>query len=795
MSGFACGSDRRRRLVRAAAESQPINGIDFLEVDAADQRSLQVRFLAGHGVAGLTPDQFAVDGGVRVTGITVTAISTHDDTASISVSEGGDFSPYTLRLRTAPTNDAVPAPFDPRLAAVQFSFKAGCPDPFDCAPDHRCPVEPAPLPDLDYLAKDYESFRQLMLDRLSVTAPEWTERNPADLLITLVELLAAAADEQSYTQDAIATEAYLGTARLRRSVRRHARLLGYHAHDGCNARAFVRFTADAAGPPGGVTVPAGTQVFTGTAGPAATSEPPPADAAVFRTMHPVTVFPRHDRLAFHPWGETECCLPAGATGATLLGRTAGGQAVHLAPGDLLLLEETADPGSRVKADADPERRHVVRLTEVTAAADPLDGTEVLEVAWGEADALPRPLCVVVEDDHGLPVPVAAAAAGIAVAENARTLVDRPLVPDAAPHLGLAHLTRPYRPRLPDPSVTFNHPYRADEPAAAQLVRDPIAARADVAVHIGADTWEPPPARDLLHSGPQDRHVLVETEHDGRAWLRFGDGVHGARPPTGADGVTAHYRVGNGTAGNIGRDVLRRVTLPPGTGIAEVVNPLPAAGGIDPESVERIRVAAPEAFREQQRAVTAEDYARALDRHPQVHRAHATLRWTGSWYTVFVAVDLLGGRQLDADAESDLRRHLDRYRMAGQDLKFTGPELVALDLRLRVCAEPGAGRRDVEARLLERLSSRRLPDGTRGLFHPDRFTFGQPVYLSEVYAAALEVAGVDWLVATRFQRWGRAPADELENEVLRPAEHEIVQLAGDQNFPEHGRLEIDVGGGR
>ena len=57
--------------------------------------------------------------------------------------------------------------------------------------------------------------------------------------MTLVELLAYSADQLSYYQDAVATEAYLGTARRRASVRRHARLVDYAMHDGANARAWV----------------------------------------------------------------------------------------------------------------------------------------------------------------------------------------------------------------------------------------------------------------------------------------------------------------------------------------------------------------------------------------------------------------------------------------------------------------------------------------------------------------------------------------------------------------------------
>src|SRR5262249_61077780 len=135
---------------------------------------------------------------------------------------------------------ARPAGFDPQLASVEFSFKVECPADFDCKPVCTCPPEQIDTPAIDYLAKDYDTFRALMLDRLSLLSPSWTERVAADMGIALVELLAYLADELSYRQDAVATEAYLATARRRTSLRRHARLVDYVVHDGANARAWVR---------------------------------------------------------------------------------------------------------------------------------------------------------------------------------------------------------------------------------------------------------------------------------------------------------------------------------------------------------------------------------------------------------------------------------------------------------------------------------------------------------------------------------------------------------------------------
>jgi hypothetical protein len=75
-------------------------------------------------------------------------------------------------------------------------------------------------PASDYLSKGYASFRQLIFDRLSLFLPAWKERNPSDLGIVLLEILAYISDYLSYFQDAVATESYIGTVRKRVSIRR-----------------------------------------------------------------------------------------------------------------------------------------------------------------------------------------------------------------------------------------------------------------------------------------------------------------------------------------------------------------------------------------------------------------------------------------------------------------------------------------------------------------------------------------------------------------------------------------------
>ena len=217
--------------------------------------------------------------------------------------------------------------------------------------------------------------------------------------------------------------------------------------------------------------------------------------------------------------------------------------------------------------------------------------------------------------------------------------------------------------------------------------------------------------------------------------------------------------------------------------------------MDPESIETVRQRAPYAFRTQERAVTPEDYAARTARHPGVQRAAATLRWTGSWHTAFVTVDRLGGLDVDAAFETELRQALERYRMAGVDLEIDGPRFVPLEIEMHVCVQPTYFRSDVQAALREVFSNRALPDGRRGVFHPDNFTFGQPVYLSRLYTAAYAVPGVASVHITTFQRQGQPDSRPLEEGKLSLQRLEIARLDNDPNFPERGVFRLQLEGGK
>jgi hypothetical protein len=191
----------------------------------------------------------------------------------------------------------------------------------------------------------------------------------------------------------------------------------------------------------------------------------------------------------------------------------------------------------------------------------------------------------------------------------------------------------------------------------------------------------------------------------------------------------------------------------------------------------------------------DDYGDVTERYQGVQQAAASLRWTGSWPTVFITVDRVGGRTVEARFEADLRRHLERYRMAGHDVEIDDPRFVPLEIEMQVCVHPDYFRGDVTEELRRVFSNRLLPDGRRGVFHPDNFTFGQTVYLSPLYAAAELVAGVASARVTAFHRQGLPDTEALRTGELKLGRLEIARLDNDANFPERGLFRLMAEGGK
>lgn len=833
MEETICLTDARRQAVRASGNR---NGLDYVET-GSDPSTLIAYFLGKlpPELATDAPDlprHLALEGGEVITDLKIVDADPHvdpnperDDYLLIRLDREGDRSRYTLRLVDV-------TGIDPHYAAADFSFRMDCASDLDCKSRCDCPQPALDEPRPNYLAKDYESLRRIIFDRLALLMPDWRERHAPDLGVTLVELLAYVGDHLSYYQDAVGTEAYLGTARQRISVRRHARLVDYRLHEGCNARAWVQVGVSADTPPLAYAQLAFITPWQRDLGdrprlvaPEQLEDLAPSSYTWFEPCvadptQTVVFRAAHNRIRFYTWGRRSCCLAAGATSATLLDAWLpdGTRALHLQAGDVLILAEVRGARTGLAADADPARRWAVRLTAVTPDEDPLypvavgDGdaaqsraTPLLRVSWARADALPFALCLSTlgaAPECAWLGDVSVALGNVVLVDHGRRHGPEPLgpVPGAAAEarcdcagwpseVGVRAL--PFRPRLAGAPLVHAEPAPpATQAAATALTQDPHAALpcAWLAEDGGDAIWN---ARaDLLGSSPDDRHLVAEIDNDAIAHLRFGDGELGRQPAAGQI-LRAHYRTGGGSAGNVGAGAIALIVISGQTlsGIEFTPwNPLAAQGGTDPEPIAIARELAPLAHhREPRRAIIAADYAAIAARNPALQGAQATLAWTGSWYEADVAID--PWERTDPVPFAQVLATLQRVRRIGHDLRVQRARYVPIALELRVCVQPGYDPGHVKAAVLARLTGR-----PGGLFNADELTFGQSVPLSRIVAAVMALAGVTNVHVLAFQRQGHPPNHEIENGVLPLAPHEIAELANDPNHPERGVLKLDMKGG-
>ncbi len=855
-SALSCHDERRRRHLRERRR----NGIEYIEV-SSDQLTINVHFF-GRAPEQIERENIRIAGGRRIRGITVTDVrlcvvddQEVEDCIEVVVDRAGDFSPYTLQLvKTAAYDPAID--FDQRYSQATFSFKADCPSDLDCQTPASCPHAQLDEPDLNYLAKDYASFRQLILDRLALVMPEWQERHAADLGITLVEVLAYAGDYLSYYQDAVATEAYLQTARQRISVRRHARLVDYHMHEGCNARTWVCLETEADTPldlQGVSFITDGNDALglnSWVVRPEDLRTIPSTLYEVFEPLNKAVMQLRaaHNRITVYTWGDRDCCLPIGATSATLRDGdavpppappsgdygsatpsgaygsppsvTPPARRLDLAVGDILIFEEVVGPRTGNPADADPTHRQAVRLTNVVPVIDELYGQAVLEISWAAEDALPFPLCLSTTTQGPACLPledVSVARGNVILVDHGRTITPEPLGTvlgiDAVPPCddcgeALRSLPSPFRPSLQHAPLTFSQPLSRHAPAAAQLrqqVRSALPQMLDLMSTSAERPWHWRPQFDLLGSQADALDYVVEIDDAGYGHVRFGDGELGRMPPVGME-FTATYRTGNGPAGNVGAGTIKHM-LVAGIleGITSITNPLPAQGGTAPEPLTDVKLFAPGAFRKQLwRAITPADYAQLAASHPGVQKAVASLRWSGSWYEMVVAIDPLGTDEAGPELLQSVKRFLYPFRRVGYDLRIVQARYIPLDITLTVCIDPHYLRGHMAAALADRFSNRRLPNGDRGYFHPDNLSFGDSIALSKLVAAAQAVQGVANIEQLQISAravdyiWPQANTADglvLPNPIVPLGPLEIAQVDTDPDFPENGTVKFVIRGGR
>ncbi|MEO8454457.1 MAG: putative baseplate assembly protein [Sphingomicrobium sp.] len=257
------------------------------------------------------------------------------------------------------------------------------------------------------------------------------------------------------------------------------------------------------------------------------------------------------------------------------------------------------------------------------------------------------------------------------------------------------------------------------------------AAAELVVRIGGIAWRQRPT--LFDAASTDRVYTVRVDEQGRTFIAFGDGVRGARLPSGVNNVVAQYRRDLGAQGNVAAETLTQLMTRP-LGLKSVSNPMAAEGGSDPEDEEVARDAIRRATRTLERVVSALDYEDFALAFTGIAKAQARVLNLGTNPTIAITLAAPTGAPLSPAGK--VWTSLLAALKAGGDPHVAVILLPSLESSFRIgirvrCEE------DYESETV--LAA--VETALRTAFSFDRRDLGQPVQQSEVIAIAQAVPGV------------------------------------------------------
>ncbi len=851
---------------------------------------IKTRFSAD---ASSAPDIFPISGGHRVKGGTgtddVKVLDIQDQGPGTSVfrleiAPIGDYSTYKLGLDTATYTKT-----DPLFSSIPFKFRPGCFNT-NCAPEWDAAVKPGAEPVIDYLAKDYDSFKHTLISAMMERVPNWQATSEADFDQVLIDLFSAAADELSDYQDRTMNEAYLATCRKRVSLARHARLMDYHIHQGNQADTWLAMqlkTHEALNLPHYFAIQPDSMIEG-------------ADAIIFSkrdqgcflfsvnqafaaqldlTNFTLALWDEFDkneedlspvaqvtaligitgrewmitdtgknrkyvarledekvniygaqlhyllnRMGLYTWEGSVPALKAGSTGADLKignGDQTSTEVVERLIQDgwvtHLLIEEELNPLTGSEAGRDPTRRQLLQLLPGKSGAEvktdpvaPGPNNYLLHVKWREEDKLKRNYCFTIGCTDQTVEKVSFFNGNLVQVYHGRPRA----VTFKGPRQTLGKEQYAYL-RTEKWGTICPLPYGSlayKNTAPGGQVPPQSTLETTVTLNGVSKKWDE--VISLVHSdntGEKGDHFIVETDEDGYSFIRFGNGVNGMKLPEGAV-VTCRYQEGKGLDGNIGADILSRVAdsvadigSAAGTDCSDYIktlaakidvlwNPFDVTNGRAPEPVAQIIRRVPEAYRYRQlRAVTLQDYVDRAQELEDVAKAAASYAWTGSWRTVRITVDPRGTTTLTPKLRNQVAQHLEAVRLIGEDLEIRPPRFVPIVIDVSLCIDPQYWPEDIRFILEQEFSEGYLPDGRTAFFHPDSWTFGQHLRVSEIIGRIQAVQGVDHVITVTMNRWNEAGSQSLDMVEVRA--NEIIQVKNDPDHMEKGAISFQLQGGR
>ena len=288
---------------------------------------------------------------------------------------------------------------------------------------------------------------------------------------------------------------------------------------------------------------------------------------------------------------------------------------------------------------------------------------------------------------------------------------------------------------------------------------PSGSASTLKIYVNDVLWQEAPF--FYGRGPTERIYILRHDDDGRTTVMFGDGINGARLPTGQNNVRAEYRKGAGLAGLVEAGQVSQLLSRP-LGLKEVVNPVAAAGAEDAESRDAARENAPLTVLTLDRAVSLQDYEDFSRTFAGIAKAQAVWVWDGRKRAVFITVAGPDGADIDESGavatqlKAALRAYGDPFvvftikNFRKVLFKAHGTVTVASDHVIDAVMAA------VQAALLDHYAF-------------DARSFGQPVALSETIAVIQSIAGVIAVDIDKFYRNDKPSPDWLARlDADRPA---------------------------
>ena len=279
---------------------------------------------------------------------------------------------------------------------------------------------------------------------------------------------------------------------------------------------------------------------------------------------------------------------------------------------------------------------------------------------------------------------------------------------------------------PDQSFTLRQSPLTYVPAVT-----PNGRQSTLQVRASGVAWTEVPT---LYEQPASAQVFtIENQSDGTSDVFFGDGVEGATLPTGQNNLVATYRIGSGSAGNVAAGAITTLMQRP-LGVSGVTNPEAAAGGADPQSIDNVRINAPQTVLTLGRAVSITDYQNFAATFAGIAQAYALWIPSGPSRGVFLTIAATGGVQLQPGDNTFVKLLASLQNYGNPQIPIVVQSYIEtlFGLSAAVLYNPAYDQPTVEANVMKALST---------TYSFAQRAFGQGVSADEIATTIQNVAGV------------------------------------------------------